>query len=78
MSRLDPQTAWRRLVLDSRLPARVRVAALNQLARPSVNMLRTLLSAKSTPPKLRILACEKYQIAMTRKELNDRAKQRPQ
>ncbi len=69
MSRLKPETAWQRIVEDTRLPAKSRLMALEQIARPSLNLLRRLLAAKSTPPKLRLLAAQKYSIAMARKEL---------
>jgi len=35
MSRLQPDTAWRRIVIDTRLPATARIMALEQIARPS-------------------------------------------
>jgi hypothetical protein len=69
MSRLKPETAWRRIVEDKRLPCKARVMALEQIARPSLSLLRRLLAAQSTPPKLRLLAAEKYTLAVTRKEL---------
>ena len=69
MSRLKLETAWKRIVEDTRLPAKSRLMALEQIARPSLNLLRRLLAAKSTPPKLRLLAAQKYSIAMARKEL---------
>jgi hypothetical protein len=50
MSRLKPETAWRQIVEDTRLPCKARVMALEQIARPSVSLLRCLLAAKSTPP----------------------------
>jgi hypothetical protein len=69
MSRLKPETAWSRIVEDKRLPCKARVMALEQIARPSLNLLRRLLAANSTPPKLRVLAAQKYTLAVTRKEL---------
>ena len=69
MSRLKAETVWARLVADTRLPAKSRIMALEQIARPSLNLLRRLLAAKFTPPKLRLLAAVKYSIAMARKEL---------
>jgi hypothetical protein len=74
MSRLLPETAWRRIVEDTRLPAKLRLAALEQMRRPSLSLLRRLLAAKSTPPKLRILAAQKYDLAISRKELLKNAK----
>jgi hypothetical protein len=53
MPRLDPQTVWRRLVEDKRLPCKARMEALEQIARPSVELLRRLLASKSTPSRLR-------------------------
>jgi len=35
MPRLSPDTAWRLIVIDTRLPAKSRIAALEQIARPS-------------------------------------------
>jgi hypothetical protein len=32
MSRLKPDTAWRRIVIDTRLPAKARITALEQIA----------------------------------------------
>jgi hypothetical protein len=69
MSRLKPETAWQRIAEDKRLPAKVRVAALQQIPRPSMNLLRRLLKADAAPSTLRLLACQKYQIAMTRRAL---------
>jgi hypothetical protein len=77
MSSLNPQTAWRRVVRDNRLSAKKRIAALEQITRPSVDFLRGLLSSKRTPAKLRYVITQKYQIAVTRKELADRAKRSP-
>ena len=78
MSRLKPETAWARLVENTRLPAKARLMALEQIARPSLSSLRRLLAAESTPPKLRLLAAQKYTLAIARKELirNARSRQR--
>jgi hypothetical protein len=73
MSRLSPDSAWRRILMDTRLPAKSRIIALEQIARPSLNLLRRLLSQKSTPPKLRLLAAHKYTLAVARKELTHAA-----
>ena len=70
MPRLDPQTVWRRLVEDKKLPCKARMEALQQIARPSVELLRRLLASKSTPSRLRMLAARKYELAMSRKLLN--------
>jgi hypothetical protein len=64
MSRLKPETAWQRVVEDRRLSGKVRIAALQQILRPSLSLLRRLLKAGASPPKLRLLACEKYQVEM--------------
>lgn len=72
MSRLNPLTVWRRIALDTHLPNKVRLEAFNQISRPSLNMLRRLLSAKTTPSKLRLAAARKYELEVARKELNDR------
>jgi hypothetical protein len=34
MSRLKPDTAWRRIVINARLPAKARIMALEQIVRP--------------------------------------------
>jgi hypothetical protein len=47
MSRLKPDTAWRLIVMDTRLPAKHRITAREQVARPSRNLLRRLDSAIS-------------------------------
>jgi hypothetical protein len=47
MSRLSPDSAWRLIVLDTRLPAKSRIIALEPIARPSLNLLRRLDSAIS-------------------------------
>jgi hypothetical protein len=53
--------------------AKSRIMALEQIATPSLNLLRRLLAANSTPPKLRLLAAQKHESAIsglaTRKEL---------
>jgi hypothetical protein len=69
MPRLDPQTVWKRLVEDKKLPCKARMEALQQIARPSVELLRRLLASKSTPSRLRLLAAQKYDLAIARKEL---------
>jgi hypothetical protein len=71
MSRLQPATVWRRIALDTRLPNKVRLEAFAQIARPSLNMLRRLLSAKTTPTKLRLAAARAYELEYARKELNE-------
>jgi hypothetical protein len=76
MSRLKPETAWARLAENTRLPAKARVMALEQIPRPSLAMLRRLLAAESTPPKLRLLAAQKYTLAVARKELIRNARTR--
>ena len=76
MPRLSIQTVWRRIVLDTRLPCKARVKALEQIARPSLNLLRKLLRLKTTPPRLRLLAAEKYAVATTRLELTKNARQK--
>jgi hypothetical protein len=74
MSRLLPDSAWRLIVMDTRLPAKSRIIALEQMARPLLNLLRRLLSQKPTPPKLRLLAADKYTLAVARKELTHAAR----
>jgi hypothetical protein len=69
MSRLQPLTVWRRMALDARLPAKTRLEAFNQISRPSLNLLRRLLSAKTTPSKLKLAAARKYELEVARKEL---------
>ena len=74
MSRLKPETAWRRIVEDTKLPGKHRLAALEQMRRPSICLLRRLLAARSTPAKLRLLAAHKYDLAISRRELLKNAK----
>jgi hypothetical protein len=74
MSRLLPDSTWRLIVMDTRLPAKSRIIALEQMARPLLNLLRRLLSQKPTPPKLRLLAADKYTLAVARKELTHAAR----
>lgn len=76
MSRLKPETAWRRIVENQKFPAKARLMALEQIPRPSLSLLRRLLSSESTPRKLRLLAAQKYSIAVARKELIRNARQK--
>jgi hypothetical protein len=69
MSRLTADTAWRRILLNSRLPAKTRVTALNEIERPSLALLRSLLFQKSPPSKLRLAVTKKYAVEVTRREL---------
>jgi hypothetical protein len=55
--------------MDSRLPAKHRMAALENIERPSLNLLRRLLAAKSTPTKLRLIVARRYALEITRREL---------
>jgi hypothetical protein len=75
---LKPETVWRRMVEDTRIPAKHRLAALERMLRPSLSLLRRLLAAKSTPAKLRLLAAQKYDLAISRKELLKDAKRQIQ
>jgi hypothetical protein len=59
---------FRRLTEDVRLSEKNRLAALNKVERPSLSMLRRLIS-KSSPPKLRFRASELYEIAIARHDL---------
>jgi hypothetical protein len=77
MSRLKPETAWRRIVENVKLAAKVRTMALEQIPRPSLSLLRRLLASKSTPSKLRLLAAQKYSLQVTRKELLKNAREIP-
>jgi hypothetical protein len=65
----SPDRLWRRIAEDIRQPQKHRIAALNRIARPSLSMLRRLVH-QSTPPKLRFRACQLFEIAIARKELN--------
>jgi len=65
----SPDRVWRRLVEAKKLPAKSRVQALNNIARPSLSLLRRLLHP-SQPAKLRLRAAELYEVAMTRRSLN--------
>jgi hypothetical protein len=48
MSRLSPDCVWRRILIDTRQPTRARIMALEQIARPSLNLLRRSLSQRTT------------------------------
>ncbi len=78
MGSLSPQSVWRKIVEDTRLPAKHRLTALERMIRPSLSFLRRLLAAKSTPAKLRLLAAQKYDLAISRKELLKDAKRQTQ
>jgi hypothetical protein len=75
---LRPETVWRRIVEDTKLAAKYRLTALEQMNRPSLRLLRRLLSAKSTPAKLRLLAAHKYDLAASRRDLLKNAKRQTQ
>jgi hypothetical protein len=62
-------------VESAKYPERDRLTALQQIARPSMNLLRRLLSSKSTPRRLRVLATEKYSLACARRDLLKHARQ---
>jgi hypothetical protein len=74
MSRLDPQTVWRRITTDSRQPTKIRIAAFAHILRPSLTLMRRLLTAKKTPPRLRLIVAEKYDLAISRRKLQRDAK----
>jgi hypothetical protein len=71
MSRLKVETVWRRIVENKsgRFSAKDRLFALEQIPRPSLSLLRRLLSAKRTPRRLRLLAAQRYSLAIARREL---------
>jgi hypothetical protein len=69
MSRLKVDSAWRKIVADENMAAKKRAHALAQMLRPSISLLRKLLSAKDTPKVVRLLATELYAVACTRREL---------
>jgi hypothetical protein len=47
------------------------VAAFEQILRPSLRLMRRLLGAKKTPPRLKLIVARRYAVAMSRKELLD-------
>jgi len=69
MPSLKPETAWRRILVDKTSPIKCRVAALKHLARPSLGLMRSLLSDPNTPGRLRFALAERYEIEVARKEL---------
>jgi hypothetical protein len=75
MSRLSPDAAWKKILLDPKYSVKARVQALQQIPRPSLNLLRRLLSSNSTPRRLKLLAAEMYSLAMARRELLKHARQ---
>jgi hypothetical protein len=50
---------------------KIRIAAFQRIIRPSLNLVRKLLSAKKTPPRLRLIVAEKYALAFSRRKLRD-------
>lgn len=54
--------------MDPKLAVKYRIEALAQF-RPSLHLLRKLLSSASTPTKLRIAAARQYQLEISRREL---------
>jgi hypothetical protein len=69
MPRLDPQSVWRKILLNPRQSCKARLEALDHLHRPSVDMLRGLLSKPTTPPRLQVAAARRYELEFARKEL---------
>ena len=63
------ETILARLVEHPRSSQKVKLAALQQLQRPSLAMLLRLLSNPATPSRLLAMASEKYSIVIVRREL---------
>lgn len=65
---MHPKTALARVVEDDKVPIMVRYRALEQIANPSLNMLRRLLvktaNGKPVPSRIRALAALKYDAAI--------------
>lgn len=75
MSQASPDAACRRLILNSRVPLKVRVAALSEMSRPSLAFLGRLMRDRSTPAKLLKLAIERYRVeTLIRKKLKGASK----
>jgi hypothetical protein len=70
-----PQSITRRVILNSKVSQRERIAALKGLANPSRRMLLHLLADPQTPSRLLALAAKCYQLETARKELWTHAKQ---
>jgi len=69
-----PDTVARRVILNSKVSHRDRLAALKNFAKPSLRMLLQLLADPKTPGRLLALAARKYQIETARKEMWRHAK----
>ncbi len=69
MSIPKPTTIWRRLLLDEHLAVKHRIEALQHLERPSIYLLRQVLSNWRTPARLRFACAKRYEAAIGRKEL---------
>ena len=70
-----PETALARVVEDDQAPIRARVKALEQIAHPSLCMLRRLLvnsakRKKRVPSKVRALAALKYAREVQLRKIN--------
>jgi hypothetical protein len=62
-----PDTVNRRLVENTLLSQRVRLAALNSISRPSLALLLRILKNPTTPARLIGIAAEKYQKEILRR-----------
>lgn len=76
MSIPSMNAVWKRSALDSKLPVKQRLSALNKLHRPSLGLLRKLLT-KGTPAKIFFRAGELLEIVLARKELLKNVKPSP-
>ncbi len=70
MPNLKPETIWRRILVDNKNAVKYRLQALEHLPRPSLCLLRALLSDPRTPVRLKVALGEKYEIALGRRELS--------
>lgn len=64
-----PESVNRRLVEDTRLSQKVRLAALESISRPPLALLLRLFKNSTTPSRLLALAAEKYRLVIWRRNL---------
>jgi len=68
----SPEAVYRSVLLDKRSPVKLRLAALDSIVRPSLNLLHTLTGDPS--PKVRYAAAKQLEITLARKELTKNGK----
>ena len=62
MKPASADAACRRLVLNPKLPIKIRVAALSEMSRPSIALLSRLMRDKNTPARLVKIAIERFRV----------------